>query len=412
MRLVQVPSVMTRPKPRRSTIRVYVKRLALLLLSLVVVSEVGLYFRPLPAATINITVPESVKPGEATLVWPTVGQATISAERYSFLLSNTASTTVSTASMAKLLTALCILEVKPLAADQAGPTITMHQADVDRYQQEVDQGGSYLPIVLGETLTERQLLEAMLLPSANNIANSAAIWAFGSLSQYQTYAKNYVQKHGLNDTVIGSDASGFDPATKSTTADLTKLAKLALAVPTVVAIAKEQRATFTTAGTVENRNYLLSNGILTGLKTGMNDGNTGGFVFTANVIAGAKTYILTGAIANDTGSLDAVRDAEALAKSATDDFETITLAKHTSVGTIKTAWGEQSPLITERAIAVTRWKTNRAYYYDRTASVSGLGSKKVGDLYIKTDGGSDQTPIIEARAVTKPSIWWRLTTVR
>lgn len=412
MRLVQIPSVTIRAKSRRVAPGKYIKRLSLLLLCVLILGDVGLYFRPLPAATVTIAVPASVNPEEATLVWPATGQATISADRFSFLLSNTPPTTVSTASMAKLLTALCILEVKPLAVDHVGPTITMQQADVDRYHQEVEQGGSYLPIVLGETLTERQLLEAMLLPSANNIANSAATWAFGSLGQYQAYAKNYVQKHGLSNTVIGPDASGFDPATKSTTVDLTKLAKLALAVPTIVEIAKEQKATFTTAGTVENRNYLLSDGILTGLKTGMNDGNTGGFVFTANVTAGATTYVLTGAIVNDTGSLDAVRDAEVLAKSATDDFENISLAKHTPVGTIQTAWGTQSSLVTERAISVTRWKTNRTYYYDRTATVSGASSAKVGDLYIKTDGGSDQTPIIEATTLAKPSLWWRLTSLR
>lgn len=412
MRLVQVPSVTVRARSRRIRPHKLGRRVILLLLSIVLLSDLGLYFRPLPPAVIDISVPASVAPGEVTLVWPVVGQATVSAERYSFLLSNTPPSSVSTASMAKLLTALCILEIKPLTANQAGPVITMQQADVDRYQQEVEQGGSYLPIALGETLSERQLLEAMLLPSANNIANTAAIWAFGSLGQYQAYAINYAAKHDLKDTVIGPDASGFDPASKSTTADLTKLAKLALAEPAIVAVAGEQTAAFTTAGTVENRDYLLANGVLTGLKTGMNDGNSGGFIFTAKVTSSASTHVLTGAIVNDTGSLAAVRDAETLAKSAAADFEMIALAKNTAIGTIHTAWGSSSNLVSERAVSVTRWKTNRAYYYDKTQSVTGMESSNVGDLYLKTDGGRDQTAIVIAHALAKPSLWWRLTTLR
>jgi D-alanyl-D-alanine carboxypeptidase (penicillin-binding protein 5/6) len=43
-------------------------------------------------------------------------------------------------------------------------------------------------VQLGEELSEYQALQALLLPSANNIAETLARWAFGSIDAYNAYA--------------------------------------------------------------------------------------------------------------------------------------------------------------------------------------------------------------------------------
>ena len=67
------------------------------------------------------------------------------------------------------------------AADrrQSGPTYTITDQDVDFYDQVVAEDGSNLPVTAGEQFSERQLLLALLLPSANNIAETLAVWVAG-----------------------------------------------------------------------------------------------------------------------------------------------------------------------------------------------------------------------------------------
>jgi len=56
--------------------------------------------------------------------------------------------------------------------DGSGPTFTMTAADHAAWISDVEQGDSSLEVVAGERLTERQLLEGLMIPSACNIATT------------------------------------------------------------------------------------------------------------------------------------------------------------------------------------------------------------------------------------------------
>ena len=60
----------------------------------------------------------------------------------------------------------------------------MTSADVLLYRQAVAEGGSNLRVRAGEVLTERDLLLALLLPSADNIAETLAVWVSGNRSAF------------------------------------------------------------------------------------------------------------------------------------------------------------------------------------------------------------------------------------
>ncbi|HET7630370.1 MAG TPA: serine hydrolase, partial [Candidatus Saccharimonadales bacterium] len=160
--------------------------------------------------------------------WPDYGQAAFGAVGYGVLASHQSDQPLATASIAKIITALAVLQKRPLAADASGPTLTMTQRDVDLFQSYLHRHGSVIAVRAGQKLSQRQALEAMLLRSANNMADTLAIWTFGSLQAYQTYANRYVAELGLTDTHVGLDASGFDPTTTSTASDLVKLGEIAL----------------------------------------------------------------------------------------------------------------------------------------------------------------------------------------
>ena len=74
------------------------------------------------------------------------------------------------ASVAKVMTAYLVLRDHPLRPGEDGPTITLTAADVADTDRRAGQHESVVPVAAGEQLTELQALQALLLPSANNIA--------------------------------------------------------------------------------------------------------------------------------------------------------------------------------------------------------------------------------------------------
>jgi len=408
MRLVQVkPKVVIVVKKRRF--------LRASLCVLLLVSGVGVfnYLRPLPDAKITFDLPVLPNVSAPAVDWPELGEATFSAQGYDFVISNADPKPVSTASMAKVITALCVLEKRPLKLGETGPTLTMTAADTARLQQQYDQGGSHLAISEGEKLTQYQMLQAIMLPSANNIADSLAIWAFGSLDQYQKYAQDFVQRQGMPQTHIGPDASGFYPSTTSTTADLTTLGKLALRNPVIMQIAGTKSATFETAGEVFNVDTLLDDGILTGLKTGSNDGNTGGFIFTSKTKIAGQSINVVGAIVNAGSAANAVSESEKLAASIAHNFYAVKFTRAgQKIGIAKTAWGSSTAIESAKDTSIVRWSANKLWHVEQLIPTTGTKAGQIGTVSVRTNGSKDTSPIIITNPAAAPSKLWRLTHFR
>src|SRR5207248_6734250 len=88
------------------------------------------------------------------------------------------------ARVAKAMTASLVLADERLRGGEEGPTITLTEADVADTDRRRKQEESTVSIAAGEQLTERQALQALLLPSANNIAAVLARWDAGSEEQF------------------------------------------------------------------------------------------------------------------------------------------------------------------------------------------------------------------------------------
>ncbi|MBE7162982.1 MAG: hypothetical protein INR72_17210, partial [Williamsia herbipolensis] len=73
------------------------------------------------------------------------------------------------ASVAKVMTALLVLRHDPLPRHGPGFTMVVHRRDVADWHRRVARDESTVPVRLGEHLTERKALQALLLPSANNV---------------------------------------------------------------------------------------------------------------------------------------------------------------------------------------------------------------------------------------------------
>lgn len=251
------------------------------------------------------------------LKWPTdAAAAAIGVEDYGVVAVHGDDKKRPIASIAKVITCLAILQKYPLKPGEDGPTIPITEKDEQLYRDYIAKNGTVVSIKAGVPLTLRQAVQAMLLPSANNVADTTAIWAFGSLARYRTYANAMLQRLELKDTVVGNDASGLDPHTQSTARDLIKLGELALKNPVIAKEMATPQAELPFAGTIVNGNWLVTRHGFTGIKPG--DSNEAGvtLLFSTKHNIGGKNLNLIGVIlgaesykSSSTGALDLIDSA-------------------------------------------------------------------------------------------------------
>jgi D-alanyl-D-alanine carboxypeptidase (penicillin-binding protein 5/6) len=99
------------------------------------------------------------------------------------------------ASLAKVMTAYLTLERYPLSGAQDGFTITVTEEQVKA------QGQSVVAVQAGQQMTERQLLEALLIPSGNNIARMLATVVTGSEARFVAEMNAEACALGMDDTL-------------------------------------------------------------------------------------------------------------------------------------------------------------------------------------------------------------------
>src|SRR5262249_41934746 len=163
------------------------------------------------------------------------------------------------ASLAKVMTAYLTLERYPLSDEQEGFTITVTAAQAQAEAQDAARGQSVVPVRAGEQLTERQLLEALLIPSGNNIAWMLAATVAGSETRFIGEMNAEARALGMDRTIY-TDPSGFDPGTVSTAADQLRVFQRAMRFTAFRQIVSMASVTLPVAGRVTNFNPLIAEG--------------------------------------------------------------------------------------------------------------------------------------------------------
>lgn len=371
---------------------------------------VFLYTRPLPAmepVTKIVSVPLTQP---VNLPWPASGQAALGASGYGLLASHNTQTPLPIASIAKVITAMAILEKKPLAAGDQGPNITFTQADVDLFNYYYANGGSVAQVSNGEVLSEYQALQAMLLPSANNMADSMARWVFGSVDAYVVYANQMVKNMGLNRTIVGG-ASGFDDKTTSTADDLVKLGIAAMNQPAIAQIVSQSTADIPVAGTVHNVNWLLGSDGVVGIKTGNTDKAGGCYLFAAKHTISGRQVTLVGAVLGLSQLNDAISAAKPIIESADSGFEEMTVIyKGQVMAAYQTSWGQTSQAIAAKDVKVLAWKGQpvKPLNEPRTLKAPAPAGTTVGRAAAGAGQEAKGTPLILTKDLTDPSWHWRI----
>lgn len=372
------------------------------------------YSKPTPVFAAKTTADQSPS-NDINLTWPTHGEAAVGAVGYGVLATHGVQKAQPTASAAKVMTALAVLKQHPLNVGEQGPTLTLSQADVNSYNSYVAEDGSAAKVTAGEQITEYQLLEAMLLPSADNIADTLARWSYGSISGYSTAANAMAVSYGMNDTHFGTtDASGYAPDTVSTAHDLLLLGQEALKNPVIAQIVSQPTATVPVAGTIQNVNWLLGKDGINGIKTGNTDQAGGVYLFSAKqTFTNGQSVTILGVIMDTSATLQqTIDEAVPLLTSVESNFKlTPLVADGQIMGSYDVPWAGTINAIAGESLSSVVWQGQNT---TPTITLKNLNTPilkgaQIGTISFKA---TNQTvPVIVSQNVPSPTWDWRLTHV-
>jgi D-alanyl-D-alanine carboxypeptidase (penicillin-binding protein 5/6) len=186
---------------------------------------------------------------------------------------------------------------------------------------QVFTGTAYQPLAVeskiglrpGERMRVSDLLEALLLESANDAAVALAEGVSGSRGAFVADMNRRARELGLRNTSY-SNPIGLDaPSNYSTAADLAALTRRLLANPRFASIVRLPAAELESGArrrTVRNRNDLVREGVapVTGVKTGHTAG--AGYVLVGSARAGGGAGVVSVVLGEPS---EAARDADSLA---------------------------------------------------------------------------------------------------
>jgi D-alanyl-D-alanine carboxypeptidase (penicillin-binding protein 5/6) len=415
------------PRARRSSYSSYghregrgvLRKIGFTLLALILIAiGAGIYqwTRGVPAQHLATRFASTVTaPGGAMkLPWPHEGQAAVAAGDGAVMASPVDAEPAPIASLAKMMTAYRILTDHPLHGAEQGPALRVTAADVADYRRRVNQQQSLLAVQAGERLTEYQALQALLIPSANNVAVILARWDAGSVAKFVAQMNATAKHLGMTHTHY-TDPDGISPHTTSTAVDQLALARKAMALPTFAKIVKQPAATFPVAGTLFNFNYSIGHHGFVGIKTGSDDAAGGCWAFAARRTVDGKPAIVYGVVLGQhdkkTGGLiePALSAGRRLADATPKVVKRVTLVTAgTTVGSLQADWRSDVPLVTKQMLSVVaapgqRYAADLALHAPTGSHVP--AGAVVGTLTV----AGVSTPVVVAQDAPGPTVKWRLT---
>jgi serine-type D-Ala-D-Ala carboxypeptidase (penicillin-binding protein 5/6) len=343
----------------------------------------------------------------ATPAWPGQGSAAVSVAGIDGALASTGDGS-SIASITKVVTALVVLDRQPLAIGESGPEYRFTAADRTAYWQYRTRGESALDVPVGGALTQYQLLEGMLIGSANNYADRLASNLWPSDQVFASAANTWLRSHGVPGVTI-VDPTGIEAGNTASPEALLTLASRALANPVIAEIVARQSVVLPGAGQVENTNPLLADPGVVGIKTGSLDAFN--LLAAKDVPIGETTVRIYASMLGqpDPGTRDAALRA-VFAQTEQELQLQPSVPAGTLAGQIVTRWGDPVDILTASDASVVLWNGGVASTTSEFAlDGQDASGQIVGEMTVT--GPLDRTTVeLElAGDVEPPSAWWRLT---
>jgi D-alanyl-D-alanine carboxypeptidase (penicillin-binding protein 5/6) len=393
---------------------------------LVVAAIVGTYIpmtllAPLGASSMTTQSVSVSIPEPAALVLPEFGASAISvtgaeqfpglAETHGILAASGGNEPRPIASITKVITALVILDAKPIGAGEAGPTITFSKADAKLYDEYYVKQASIWPMKSGSTMSLREAVHVMLVVSATNYADAVSGWAFGSSAKFRGAARTWLDANGLTGTTV-VEPTGLDPRNLSTPTDLIAIGKLAMANPVIAAAVGTRSIPAVGRAGGANTNGLLGVDGINGVKTGTLDEAGACLLFSAVLDVGRGVQLtVIGVVLGAENRYHLDNTVTTMLSSLRSGFHEVpVLAKGQTLGSYTTPWGEEASVVAGEDASVFTWSDMPITWAitadDVSTSPSGsvVGSARFvsGDYFVTV-------PLVLEGDIAGPDDWWRLT---
>jgi D-alanyl-D-alanine carboxypeptidase (penicillin-binding protein 5/6) len=315
------------------------------------------------------------------------------------------------------MTAYVVLHQHPLRPGAAGPDITITPADVSAFHSDAAKGEAVLAVQSGELLTERQLLEALLVGSAGNAADTLARWDAGTPPAFLAAMNRTAARLGLGATRYADD-SGETPGTVSTASNQLTLTMLAMSDPVFAQIVAEPAARFPFAGVMQNFNYDVGRYGVLGVKTGSDAAAGGCWAFAIRRVIVGQPRIVYGVVLGvaPTGAgliQPALQTGLGLADAMSGTVQHFTLVTAGApVGYLTAPWrGTHVRLVTAAALsglASAGATVQLSIQLHQPTGTSIRAGQVLGRLQAQGLLGNASAPIIAADSAAGPSLGWRL----
>ncbi|MGW5655495.1 D-alanyl-D-alanine carboxypeptidase [Streptomyces humi] len=411
------------PRPPETPVRTAIRRVKIwtpLVIVLLIIFAVVQNFRPLPQPTLGLTAKDTYTfdGGKVDIPWPAEGQAALDVQGIGSFGSSGAQKPVPIASVAKVMTAYIILRDHPLKSGAAGPKIKIDQAAQDQANAGQE---STVDVTAGDSITQREALESILIASANNVARLLARWDAGSEKSFVAKMNTTAKQLGMTNTTY-TDPSGLTNSTVSTAVDQVKLAKAAMASEPVFREVAAMMSYDDYKGVNHgNWNQLVGHNNVVGIKTGTTTSALGNLVFAAKKDVNGETRTVIGAVirqpanaGNGNSILKAALNAgDQLIQAAQGALKAATIYKKGAVvGYVDDGLGGRTPVVATKDVTAVGWsglKVKLTFAADDVPHTAKAGTK-VGTLTVGDGSGSAvQVPVALQKDLTEPGFTSRLT---
>ncbi|MFI9297374.1 D-alanyl-D-alanine carboxypeptidase family protein [Streptomyces gardneri] len=411
------------PPPKPNALRTTARRVRIwtpLVVLLLIVFAIVQMVRPLPAPVLTLSAAPTFtfEGGELQMPWPNEGQGAVEVEGVGSMGQYGPQKPAPIASVTKTMTAYVILRDHPLKGSQKGPEIEIDKKAAEQGKAEHE---STAAVQEGQTYSQKELLELLMIPSANNVARLLARWDAGSEAAFVEKMNAAAKDLGMTQSTY-TDPSGLLDSTVSTPQDQLKLAKAVMQYDVFREIVNMPNVTVEgIPGRIENNNNILLEPGVSGIKTGSSTPAGGNLLWSANTIVDGQNRRILGIVmgAKDAADLGkklqlAIDNSLKLIQQAQKDVTSaVVVRKGQVLGHIDDGLGGLTPVVATKELKAIGWPGLKVKLEltdgGKAVPHAGKAGDVIGQVSIGTGAGKVSAPVALEKDLVEPGFDKKLT---
>ncbi|OEU86818.1 hypothetical protein DB35_24705 [Streptomyces abyssalis] len=410
------------PPPPETPLRTAVRRVKIwtpLVVVLVVLFAIAQAVRPLPEPELSLSAQPtySFQGPKPSVPWPSEGQAALDVQGLGSFGTSGKQKPVPIASVAKVMTAYVILRDHPVKKGSKGAKIPVDQKAEDEAGLSA-QNESTVEVKKGDTLSEREAVQAVMIASANNVARLLARWDAGSEKAFAKKMNAAAEDLGMKNTKY-TDPSGLTSSTVSTASDQVKLAKKAMGIDLFRETVRLPGYKDAKGEQHGNWNKLVPLDGVVGIKTGTTTKAGGNLLFAAEKKVGGTEQLIIGAVLGqyEPSILDTVlRESKKLIDTAQDSLRAQKVVqKGEVVGYVDDQLGGRTPVVASRDVSAVGWSGLKVKLGLTDGGDAlpheGKAGDRAGTLTVGDGPGQVRVPVTLKEDMSEPGFGAKLTRI-